>query len=428
MNSAIQHDRFSKLNLLLYLFIIIIFWLTTPFQFDQPIKVRDGTVMGNLSVVEKLQGGKTSRQIALVCLGVFAVASLVRPNRNRLRINGALGWFVTLYALWILYSIVWAPDKVFTAKRIITFVIMLISCVAIAERSRLLELYCLVFFLTFVAVTLGLGNEIRLGTFNPPDPYWRLSGMVHAIHLGWLAGLLSLSSMAMMDLASPKYKKILWCVVFYGLLVLFWTKSRMALAACVIGIMTFYYLRTSLHNKAITFSYVVALLCLLVLYYGSDISNMLISVFTLGRAEGTKETVGSLSGRTFLWSACLEFAADKPLVGYGFNSLLGPANIEAIADIAGWPANSTHSAFVDSIVGLGYIGFTMLVSIFILSLKKGFRLARINSNYTFFASVMAWWFFNSFLETDLVTRANIPSFIAWLVVARMAFVDNRKTI
>ena len=151
----------------------------------------------------------------------------------------------------------------------------------------------------------------------------------------------------------------------------------------------------------------------------------------MGRSADAKEMAGSFSGRTYLWLECLRDAVNNPIFGYGYNSFLGPKNINRIADKVGWTPNSPHSAYVDTTVGLGFVGLFVLVAILYLAWRDASRLAAKNPDYTFVMAVMVWLIFNAILEADPISGPTFATYYCMVLIAKLAFIapeDNRQGV
>jgi exopolysaccharide production protein ExoQ len=78
----------------------------------------------------------------------------------------------------------------------------------------------------------------------------------------------------------------------------------------------------------------------------------------------------TLTGRTELWDVLLQLSFKHPFFGYGFGVFTRPEIMYQYSIEFGWEAKSTHSSYIDLILGMGYIGFvTVFFTIFLYLIK-----------------------------------------------------------
>jgi O-antigen ligase len=79
----------------------------------------------------------------------------------------------------------------------------------------------------------------------------------------------------------------------------------------------------------------------------------LLSVLHSERDEGDPTT---LTGRVDLWKNVLEYAYERPVLGFGFGGFWSAKHIEAISAEQQWPINQAHSAYIDQVLAVGFPG------------------------------------------------------------------------
>ena len=151
-----------------------------------------------------------------------------------------------------------------------------------------------------------------------------------------------------------------------------------------------------------------------------------IDAVNLGRSGGM-ETVSTLTGRIPLWKTLMSAVHQRPLVGHGYDTFLIGENLIRVSDeVQGWIATSTHSGYMGTLLGLGYIGAVALVLILILSVTKSISLARRNPEYAFVAAVLVWLIFNLYTEDQILTRPLFPVFVWMIMLARLFFLEQKR--
>ena len=181
------------------------------------------------------------------------------------------------------------------------------------------------------------------------------------------------------------------------------------------------------HQKVLIFLGIIIVGCLIFLLLG----NLLFiqigeNAITLGRGEFGMQSMQSLTGRLPLWNALKELINQRPFAGYGYDSFLLGKNLSFVTEKLDWAASNTHSGYIQTLGGLGYIGFFTLVLILILSLTRSIKLSRRNSDYAFMTAVFVWLIFNLFTEDQLLTRPYFPVFVWMIMLARLGFIREKS--
>ncbi len=415
----------TPLILASFLFLLLVFWLATPFDFSWP-----GTVWlmeDQFSVAEaiaRMRHGNLMRRIALLMLAAFSLFSLAW-TKNRYRLNSITALLMILYLGLILLSLAWSVDVVFTLRRVVIVCILWFAATVAAARFSLRELALLAVLVTGTTLLLAVGNELRLQTMDPADELWRFAGLFHTVTMGWNCGLLAISALFLLHGEERVGRRFLLAVVIiFALVFLLLTKSRMAVVATLVGMGYFRFRLSSPGDRILVILGVIIITCLAYLSLGDRLLSLGEEASTLGRGEAARESVGSLTGRTLLWAECFRWAAQRPLRGYGFNTFISPEHVDTIARNVGWLPNSTHSGYLDALLGIGYPGAVVLIlfllSAFIRSLLLSRNVAEHGAEYDFAGAVLLWLAFNLFLEANLITRPLFMTFFSMCVLARLA--------
>ncbi|PKI90847.1 hypothetical protein CW368_09290 [Actinomycetales bacterium SN12] len=165
-----------------------------------------------------------------------------------------------------------------------------------------------------------------------------------------------------------RWSKLLWAAVYVGTMI--WTGS--ATSAVGIGMVLILGIVFRITSAKDARTRVVA--TLLVLASGSV--ALLAATYNptaLFDALGRDET---LTGRTEIWRGA-EFAFSlRPILGYGWNSILGEDTTSGrlILPYAGWYTNSTHNGYLAVALQLGIVGLIIASLILVRALYCSFRL------------------------------------------------------
>lgn len=139
----------------------------------------------------------------------------------------------------------------------------------------------------------------------------------------------------------------------------------------------------------------------------------------LGRSGPTTDT---LTGRIPVWKDCLEYVSKRPFLGYGYNSFWTPSHIREISDSQGWGIRTAHSAYIELLLNVGYIGIITFCPIFILGIKQSVKFLNIsrNTEYAFLCVLLVFCLLVSILESIIMYPAFL-TFLSMVVLSRLGF-------
>lgn len=409
---------------LIVLFLAVVFFFT-----QEGMHFLDkGVQASNPSETELTAGvvdGSLSREIALIALGLFAVISLIRQGGARLRPNGALGWIVLLYVGWAILSLVWAEDRGLTFRRVTVFVILCLAAAAIARQLTLHGILLLTFFCTVLFLIVGVLGELALGAFHPFTLGYRFAGSLGPNPQGINCALLLLSGVASAHTA--KHGRMLfgaWAMLGFVFLAL--TGSRTGLAAVIFALAVYIDLVISKPAKiglsiAITVT-LVMVVCLFFLLAPEPRHSYLNGVALFRKDD---PSASSFDGRTTIWADCLHYAYRHPLLGYGFGGFWTEGHLTEISTIESWGVAEAHSAYIDCLLSLGFVGLAIFVFALLGGVARSLtlhRVSRIPAN-AFAAGLLMFCTVHGFLESG-IRDASFLMFLLMVVLARLALTTN----
>jgi len=120
----------------------------------------------------------------------------------------------------------------------------------------------------------------------------------------------------------------------------------------------------------------------------------------------------TLTGRTDLWALVQEAIAQRPLLGYGFDSFWTGLEGDSLTIIrsVGWLVPTAHNGYLDLLLGIGYVGALLFVP---LVLQYGSRalqsVARERGSERYLpAAFLVFWLVYNLNESALLTRSGLP--------------------
>jgi O-antigen ligase len=296
-------------------------------------------------------------------------------------------------------------------------------CLGALAVSKSFSLRNIIFFVilsTGFYLLIGITAEIALGTFRPFATGYRFAGTIHPSSQGVNCALLLLSSITAFQ--SVKRGRILFLVcMLIGFVFLILTKSRTSFTSAMLALFVYWALSSSTSSK-ITLILVVSLtFCLLILLFGDAFFPAMRQGVLLGREDSS---VYTLNGRVSIWNECMEYAAQRPFLGYGYNSFWTLHHIREISDGQGWGVGVGHSIYLDLLLNLGCIGMITFVLIFILGIKKSVNYLKVSSNigYAFLCALLVFCVLDGILETITIYPSSLM-FLSMVILTRLGFQD-----
>lgn len=415
-----QRDRTittSDFPWILFIFLFVVFAMSS-WNITRP---RDGYDAANADELsETAEGGSLGRQIALTCLGLYALAT-VSPTFRNIRVNGLTGAAFLAYVAWACGSVAWSTDIGLTTKASVRLLLMCCGALAISRRLTIRQIAHIAFWISALTLLTSLALEIISGTFDPPNPSWRLSGVMHPVSQGWNCSLLCLAAQYLSTHASRAYKYAYRSAMVLGIVFLALTKSRLAFAATLLSMAIYYLWNATRMQRAISVTASGTAVCLALLFAGGGFQHYA----AFGRESETEASFGTLTGRLPLWEECLRYSQKKPILGYGYNTFVSPTNLLGISDASGW-MSSPHSGYIGTLFELGAIGLALLVATVFLALRLSFIKALRHRDQRFVVCIILWVSINLLLESFLITGCFFATFMTFALLAKLAFVSGSR--
>ena len=419
---ALQRKR---LPWVMFLFLAGVFFLVHH-DLSYSNKVIDTYMPSEDEITAGVVEGSSVHRIALLSLGLFAIASLVRHRADRrLRIDGPLGWILLTFAAWALVSPIWAEDLALTLRRLVVFGIFCIAAVAVARRLSFRELILWTFFSTTLFLVIGVSAEVLLGTFRPFGSGYRFAGTLHPNVQGVNCALLLLSGVAAADVEKHR-RTIFRACALLGLVFLILTVSRTAFAAALLALAAYFGAVCFRATKVAVACALGIILCLLLLVLGNALLPDLKSAVMLGRDDSTAD---SFNGRNGVWEECIYYVVRRPITGYGFGGFWNQEHIAKISTATNWGVAGAHSAYVDCLLQVGLVGLFVYILALFVSVRRAFRLHQFSphSAFAFCGAMLLFCAVDGLLESVVITPTFLM-FLCMVAVTRLAFASPSRTI
>ncbi len=411
-SQIIKPDVKVQWNIIILL--LVIFFFAWPFE-------PSWTTHGELALIDtavRIESGNAYRQVALFILGAFSIISILRKFRNRLHINGVLGYLVILFLLLAACSVAWADDPGLTVRRVGVLTMLSLGALMVIKRMTLYEVILFAFCGGMLSLISGFFSEIVLGTFRPLEQGYRFSGVMNCNFQAWNCSMLLIASIVLFHRAKRIRIGFFYLLIaFIALVFLILTKSRGGMVGAIIGLVSFGWLVLLKSRKVAYFLAGVFIGCTLYLITGNELFRDAKPILLLGR----NTEITTFTGRTTFWEEVVfPYILKRPLLGYGYNSFW---TVRRTIEEGG-NFYSTHNGYLDIMLGLGLIGAISYILIRILGVVIYFRLWKRsrNSDFAFaFASLVC--LSPMIVLLNIQMEPNLTAFVDITLLARAAFVS-----
>jgi exopolysaccharide production protein ExoQ len=419
---------------LAFVFLFGLFCLTGPYDLnyraDKEVSATDlKTAVSGASA--GIETGNPVRRFAVIGFAVFALVLTARtrsmarrgiPSPSGVSAGGgdrSMLIPIVMFLVVAAASALWAEDPGLVAKRIIVFLCLGAAAWAVARAWPLSDILLFTMLSCGAMLAGSLALEIVRGQFRPWNGEYRLMGLAHPNGNAALCAALILCALAAMRL-TPRHRRayVLVTIAAFGLL--FLTRSRTSILA-LIATLFVVALRVMPKRRVFGVGLVLAAVALAIGVYGPGMIDSAKHALLLGRQESTAD-LGTLTGRTELWSELLTYSAARPLLGYGFDSFWSPMHTANVSLALGWVIPDAHSGYVEMLLDLGLIGLVLFVASLLSGLFHALRVLRAdpgNSEALFSLAVLVWVLVAMFTE-KIFPETEYAAFLTMIVLARQA--------
>lgn len=398
------------------------FYILTPFDLVSSLS---GYTMESHSgeinqALDTIEGGTALRKIVLIALGLLGLVSLLRQGVKWIRVKNPMALAVVAFIGLAGLSPLWADDPEFTARRVMVLVMMSLGALALAGRWSQRDIMLFGFFCTTLTLAIGLGSEVVLGTFRPWEGSYRFSGVMHPNAMGANCAILLIAAVALAQVTDRGRWRFIGAAGV-ACVFLWLTKSRGAGVAGLLGLAVCLALISTRRSTVMAVLITVPLL-IGGLLFGDQILEAGRYAIQMGRPDAELST---LTGRTYLWKQLLGYLADRPLLGFGYDSFWTPTHILQVAEEQNWIVGSSHSGYLDIALSLGVVGLVPYSLFLIWALARAVRSVGRSADLEalFAVGVLIWLLSNMAVEVILLDTS-LSSFICMIIIARLAFVHD----
>jgi exopolysaccharide production protein ExoQ len=372
------------------------------------------------SALDTIQEGSPLRRVGVVALWLYgAVAVLVSRGVPR-RYVRAIAIPGAAFLLIAVASPLWAEEPAITARKVFVLFALVLAAYGLARCWDFDTSVRVALVLTGATILLGVVTEMALGTMRPWDPDFRFRGSIHPNAMSLYCTIFVISSLVLARRFAGLRSALMALLSVLGIVMLLLTKSRGSLFGLCAALVVMLLLSTGRRARVLSLAAITVAICGTIILI-PDLSEHAQSWASLGRSNTYELT--SMTGRTELFQDLLSYVADRPFLGYGYDSFWQPVHILEVARSQGWIVGSSHNQLMGMLLDLGVIGASLFLIVLGSSLWTSLaRVRRDGPLYLFPVAILVWSYVNM-VTFGFWFETTVPSLLALLVVSRLAIRD-----
>ncbi len=357
-----------------------------------------------------------------VVLGIVGLTFFLLPTRDRLGWGGAITFVLGLYLSYLGMSFLWSVNQQVTLHKFLVLCCFGVAAAGLARQFSIGELTFLFVTVCVSYIGIGLLTEIVLGNFTPHKSEYRFVGTCHPNTLAVYGTLCCLAASVYFG---RRHAIDPWLIALFvvGFITLLATKSRTTLAGFMFALMTVRFLTFRPDYRMFASALVMLTMLAGGLFLALSRSNVR-SGLAGSLAMGRTEDVSSLTGRLPLWEELLRSIYDRPLVGHGYLAFWEKEKIDYLSALLRWEIPHGHNMYLDVLLDGGFVGLTLFLLVFFVSLSVTFR--RVIVNHDRQVSIVFGLLIFALVHGFAESLFKLPTFLSFMLVTlllRTAFTD-----
>ncbi len=350
----------------------------------------------------------------LLFLGIGCYCAATSRDEAHFRLD-ALTLLIALAILWAIASWVWSVERSVTARELFRLLVYIGVAAALARRFDPRTLCFVLATALSGSVFTAIAFEIGTGGFQLWHADYRLTGTLHSNMLAVQGTFVALVAYAF-AMRGARFNTLLWALFLAAVSVVFFTKTRTALGTVIAGIVAMHVVcrpaREWLYVST-SFATLLAGMFLGATALGLWDSQIIESIANLGR----RDDLSQLTGRVPLWNFIWHDSAGHRLQGFGYGAFWLTERTLSANDNLQWFPGHSHSAYLQTIVNLGFVGLAILLAIALLALNRAARLLNQTglSEYRAFVAILVAGFVNGATESAFAMPRDMGLFAAAVV-------------
>jgi len=370
------------------------------------------------TALDTIEGGSPLRRLGVVVLFLYGAAAVYISRRTRRRYRAAIAVPAVALFLLAVASPLWSQDPAITTRKAFVLCSLVLAAYGLSRCWNLETIVRVTLLFSGMTILLGVATEVTLGTMHPLSSAFRFRGSIHPNSMALYCTLFVISAVLLARRFTGRRAVLMVVLSVIGLGMLLLTKSRGSLVGLSAALAVVFVMSARRHTTLLAASgLVVAVSSAMILF--PDLGERAESWATLGRS--TTFDLADMTGRTELFQSLLPYIADRPLVGYGYDSFWEPVHILEVAKSQGWIVGSSHNQVIGMLLDLGIVGCALFVTLLVASMWIAVVDARGDpAVVTLFPVAVLVWSYVNMITFGFWFETTIPSFIALTVIGHLA--------
>jgi O-antigen ligase len=321
-----------------------------------------------------------SRQISFLAYGMVGAMLLVRGAQKDKRPYWPVLIPVVILVGYIFLSTLWSSDSGTTLRRAIVVGCITLGGLGIGKSWRQTDLMNAILCCSTSFLLISIAAEVYYGTFLRGSGIgdYRFSGVFHPARQAFGCGMLILACSSLYQLKGQQRYLVLAAIVCVFLLL---TKARTGTAALMVAGLWLWWDYVGIRTVVILSPLAGLALGLALLGMGTSTDDIdLLNVTRMGRTEELSDPT-TLTGRLPIWSQALSDFSHQPIQGYGYGAFWLPRRVLHFEKLTGWAFSHAHCMYIESLVNLGILGFSIGLAAVLATLHRALQLRRSAAAY-----------------------------------------------
>lgn len=376
------------------------------------------------AALDTIEGGSPLRRLGVVALLVYGAVAVFVSRRHRRRYHLAIALPAVALFLLALASPIWSENPAITTRKVFVLSALVLAVVGVSRLWDLETLVRVTLLFSGMTILLGVVTEVALGTMQPLHGDFRFRGSIHPNSMALYCTLFVLAAVLLARRFTGYRSTLMVFLGVIGLVMLLLTKSRGSLLGLTAALAVVFVSSARRQVSVLVAAGLVAATSGALILFPS-LGSHAETWATLGRS--TTFDLADMTGRTELFQSLLPYWADRPVLGYGYDSFWEPVHILEVARSQGWIVGSSHNQLIGMLLDLGAAGCTLLVAVLVASLWIAVAVARRDRRAValFPVAVLVWSYVNM-VTFGFWFETTIPSFIALTVVGSLALRNSSE--
>ena len=310
-------------------------------------------------------------QISLLALAAVGGGLFLLAGRDGHKPASFHVWIIAASLVFVVASTVWSDDRGLTFRRSAITALFLVGAWGVGRAWRPMQLVHMVLLLSSRFAISGLLAEAYYGTLLAGDGY-RFSGLLHPNRQALSCGLFVLAAMAKQ---AQTGNRLYWLLALSGFGLLILTGSRGGALACSAAVAFQLFLATPTPQRVawVMFAGLLVSAGLLFLALEPSSGSRLEKLAKMGRSDAMADPK-SLTGRIPIWAEMVEGIQQKPAIGHGLSAYWTTDRIRRLSYIHDWDFNNAHSSYLELLLSVGIVGFSLILTGIATVFVRGLRL------------------------------------------------------